>query len=123
MIGWGIVVVAQTPEERRQAVDRKAAVLATWEVGPGGIEWLRELVDAGNATQLSFDGYPNRYTALAGNVLPLLAAGPPVYGGPPVLGEDYVLPPNWRDDVILHQDRMLACSPRQFLTIEAWDLS
>ncbi len=44
MIGWWIVVAAQTPEERDQAVDRRAAVLANWEVGPGGIEWLHQLV-------------------------------------------------------------------------------
>lgn len=67
--------------------------------------------------------YPNCYTAQAGNVLPLLTAGPPVYTGAPVLGNDYVLPANWRGDVILHRDRMLACSPDQVLTVEAWEMS
>ena len=37
MIGWWIVISTQTPEERRQAVDRKAFILATWEVGLGGL--------------------------------------------------------------------------------------
>ena len=96
MIGWWIVVAAQTPEECDQAVDRRAAVLANWEVGPGGIEWLHQLVKAGSAIQLSFSGYPNRYTAKAVDVLPLLAGGPPAHRGPPIIGDDYVMPANWK---------------------------
>ena len=44
MIDWWIVVAAQTPEERDRSLDRKEAVLANWEVGPGGIDWLQQLV-------------------------------------------------------------------------------
>ena len=48
MIGWWIVVAAQTPEEWDDpAADRRAATLATWEVGLGGLDWLHTLVDAG----------------------------------------------------------------------------
>jgi hypothetical protein len=63
MIGWWIVVAAQTPERRDQAADRRAAALGNWEVGPRGIAWLHQLVKARTATQLCFSGYPNRYTA------------------------------------------------------------
>lgn len=123
MIGWWIVVAAQTPEERDQAIDTKLAVLANWEVGPGGIDWLHQLVKAGRASQLSFSGYPNRFTVQAGDVLPLLAGGPPEHRGPAIIGDDYVMPANWKGNVIFHQDKIAACPPDQVLTIDAWDQS
>lgn len=125
MIGWWIVVSAQTPEERDRTAleDRKAAILAQWEVGPGGLEWLAQLVQAGRAAQLSASGYPNRYTATAGDVLPLLAGGPPPHTGPAIIGDDYVMPANWRGKIELHADRLAACPVDQVLTIDAWDQS
>jgi hypothetical protein len=77
MIGWWIAIVARTPEERDAAIDRKAAILANWETSLGGIDWVTKLTKEGKATQLSSGGYPNRYTAKAGDVLPLLAKGIP----------------------------------------------
>ena len=47
MIGWWIVVAAQTPQQRDSAIDRKEVILATWEAGLGGLDWLQALVDAG----------------------------------------------------------------------------
>lgn len=123
MIGWWIVVAAQTPEQRDEAADGKASILANWEVGPGGTDWLHRLVKAGKATQLSFSGYPNRYTAQAGDVLPLLAGGPPAHRGPAIIGDDYVMPANWKGKLILHEDRIAACPSDQVLTIDAWDQS
>ncbi|MGQ3054247.1 hypothetical protein [Acidovorax temperans] len=123
MIGWWIVVAAQTPEERDRSLDRKEAVLANWEVGPGGIDWLQQLVREGKATWLAFNGYPNRYTAKAGDVLPLLAGGPPAHRGPAIIGDDYVMPANWKGDAIFHPDKIATCPPDQPLTIDAWDLS
>lgn len=67
--------------------------------------------------------YPNRYTAKAANVLPLLAGGPPAHRGPPIIGDDYVMPANWKGNVIFHQDKIEACPPDQVLTIDAWDQS
>lgn len=123
MIGWCIVVAAQTPEERDRSVDRQEAVLANWEVGPGGLDWLQQLVIEGKATWLARNGYPNRYTANASDVLPLLAGGPPAHRGAAIIGDDYVMPANWKGKVILHEDRIAACPPDQVLTIDAWDQS
>ncbi|MES2249238.1 MAG: hypothetical protein V4645_18305 [Pseudomonadota bacterium] len=123
MIGWWIVIAAQSPEERDQAVDRNAAVLANWEAGPGGADWLRQFVNAGKAKQLSFSGYPNRYTAQAGDILPLLSNGPPAHRGPAVIGDDYVMPANWKGKSIFNRDKIATCSPDQRLTIDAWDQS
>lgn len=123
MIGWWIVVAAQSPEERDRADNRREAVLANWEVGPGGLEWLYELVRAGKATQLTFNGYPMRFTGLASDILPLLAEGPPAHRGPAIIGDDYVMPANWKGQVIFHQDKIATCSSGQVLTIDAWDQS
>lgn len=123
MIGWWIVIAAQTPEERDRVVDSEAMVLANWEVGPGGIDWLHQLVKAGKARRLSFSGYPNRFVAQAGHILPLLAGGTPAHRGPAIIGDDYVMPANWKGNVIFHQDKIAACPPDQLLTIDAWDLS
>lgn len=123
MIGWWFVVAQETPEARAKTVDRKAAVLATWETSVSGTDWLNKLTKEGRATQLTFDGYPNRYTAAASEVLPLIAGGPPAHSGPEIIGDDYVMPGNWTGKVTLHHDKIAACLPDQILTIEAWDQS
>lgn len=124
MIGWWIVISTQTPEERsRHADDRREAILATWEVGLGGLDWLDDLVARSAAQRIRADGYPSIYLAPAEAVLPLLVDGPPAHNGGMVIGDDYVMPPKWVGKVEIHAERMAACPRNQRLTIEAWDLS
>lgn len=123
MIGWWIVISTQSPEERQQAVYRKAFILATWEVGIGGLDWLEQLVARRDARKIRSDGYPNVYIASAAVVLPLLVDGPPAHQGLAVIGDDYVLPANWLGKVKINADRMASCPAQHQLTIEAWDLS
>ncbi len=123
MVGWWIVIAAQTPQERDADADRKAAVLASWEAGLGGDRWIRRLVEEGKAVQLSFGGYPNRFTAKACDVLPLIANGLPDHEGPTVIGDDYVLPGNWKGNLTIHAERIAACPPDKLLTLEVWDQS
>ena len=49
MIGWWIVIAAQTPEERDTGIGRRDAVLANWETSVGGNGWVQRLVDEGKA--------------------------------------------------------------------------
>ncbi len=124
MIGWWIVIAAQTPEERDAPnSDRKAAVLANWETSVGGIDWVTRLTKEGKATQLSSGGYPNRYTAKAGDVLPMLAKGIPDHSYMMIIGDDYAMRAGWKGNIIIHQDKIDACHPDQVLTIEVWDRS
>jgi hypothetical protein len=123
MIGWWIVIARQTPEERDTAVDSKAAVLANWEANVSGIDWIKQLVEQGKATQLRHGGYPNRFTALARDVLPLIEEGPPAHSGPTIIGDDYVMPGNWTGNVQIHSEKISACPPDQVLTIDVWDQS
>jgi hypothetical protein len=123
MIGWWILVAAQTPEELEAAADPKAAVLASWEASVAGIDWVDRLVKEGKARQLLAGGYPNRYTAKASDVLPLISDGPPDHIGPTVFGDDYVMPGNWSGNVTIHRDKFAACPPEKVLTVEVWDQS
>lgn len=121
MVGWWITVFQLTPEEIDAATapgSRRPFILATWESGLGGIEWLEQLVRAGQARQLLDEGYPCRFVAAARDVLPLLASGaPPFHGGAQRMSGD------WLRDVELHSERIAACPPDQVLTIDAWDRS
>ena len=122
MLGWFIIISTQTPEERDAGSDKEQN-LASWEAGLFGAEWLKDLVASGKALQLNFGGYPMRYTAAAGDVLPLIAAGPPAHKAPLVIGEDYVQPPGWNGKATIEHARIAACRPDQMLTIDAWDQS
>lgn len=125
MIGWWIVISTQTPEERSAAStdERQACILATWEAGLGGLDWLDRLVAQSAAHKVRADGYPTVYLALAEAVIPLLVDGPPAHEGPMVIGDDYVMPAKWIGKVEMHAERMEKCPGQQRLTIEAWDLS
>jgi hypothetical protein len=124
MIGWWIVISTQTPEERgRHDDDRRDHILATWEVGLGGLDWIERLVAKSAAQKIRSDGYPNVYVASAETLVPLLADGPPAHDSAMVIGDDYVMPPKWIGKVEMHRDRIDACLALQALTIETWDLS
>jgi hypothetical protein len=124
MLGWSITIAAQTPEERdASSPGDKSAVLAKWQTSWGGIDWLTQLTKEGKATQLTYAGYPNRYTAKAGDVLPVIANGIPDHEDIPVLGEDYCVPAGWKGQIAFNHERIAACPADQILTIDAWDLS
>ncbi|MFF8770421.1 hypothetical protein [Kitasatospora sp. NPDC015120] len=107
MLGWWFVVTAPAEGEA------EGEVLAKWETGLGGLDWIADLAAAGRADQLRFDGYPLRYTARAGDVLPLLADGSAFDTG---AGAGH----RPRE---LHAGRIAACPPDALLTVDAWDQS
>jgi hypothetical protein len=122
MIGWYLAIYQQTPLERVASHDR-TTLLASWEVGIGGLAWLDKLVAEGKAERLSRNGYPSRYTARAKDVFPLIGAGPPTQNDPLVLGVDYVRPSGWTANLLIEQSKVDACPAEQILTIDAWDQS
>ncbi|WP_313623910.1 hypothetical protein [Achromobacter sp.] len=131
MIGWWIIVSTGSPEERDRATPeaRRAAILAQWETGAGGIDWIEHLTQVRKAAKYASGGYPNRYAARARDVLPLIEGGGilPSKDGVWIFGidegEEYAQPPGWIGKVQVHADRVAACSPDQILTIDAWDQS
>jgi hypothetical protein len=114
MLGWDVRVYRKGDPERTELVN--------WDTGAFGTGWLDDLVNAGKATYLGGDGYPISWEVEAGVLLGLLAGGLPATASPPVIGEDYVLPANYRGKVkILVKPEEIAAN--EVLIVEAWDLS
>jgi hypothetical protein len=130
MVGWAVILSAQTPEERDADRKDKSKVLFTWETGVWGLEWLQQLVRGGSVKEHSLKGgYPNRYTAPAQVLLPLFQNGPPLSAGPDVLAydeskrKDVIVRGDQNWNVIMHPERIAACPSEQLLTVEVWDQS
>lgn len=121
MLGWWTVVTTETLEQRKQATgNSKEMTLATWDAGLGSMDWILNLCKAGKATQHSSGGYPNRFTALASELVPLLEKG--IADNPGVrFGGD--TPTGWKGSITVHHERIAACTPQQMLTVEVWDQS
>ena len=121
MAGWWTIISSDTPERMADMTHvNKEAFLATWEAGLFGADWIAQLCHDGKATQLSSNGFPNRYTASADVIVPLLQHGI-------AEAQDGEFPPDrptaWPGSITLHRERVAACAPGQVLTIEIWDQS
>ncbi|MDO8064990.1 hypothetical protein [Janthinobacterium sp. SUN206] len=121
MSGWWTIISTETPEQLADMTKiNKDAFLATWEAGLFGADWIAQLCTQGKATQLSSNGFPNRYTASADVIAPLLQAGI-------AEAQDGEFPQDtltgWPGSITVHPERIAACVPGQLLTIEVWDQS
>lgn len=116
MSGWWTIISTETPEQLADMTKvNKDAFLASWEAGLFGADWIAQLCEHGKATQLTFNGFPNRYTAPAGVIAPLLLAGI-------AEAQDGEFPQDkltgWPGSITAHPERIAACAPGQLLTIE-----
>lgn len=121
MSGWWTIISTETPEQMADlAKVNKDAILATWDAGLGGLGWITQLCEQGKATQLTCNGFPNRYTASADVIEPLLMAGI-------AEAQDGDFPQDkltgWPGCITVYPERVAACLPGQLLTIEVWDQS
>ena len=132
MLGWWFCIINLPPEEVDKIIGREARapfVLADWEAGISGLDWVRALLKEGKATQLKNGGYPNRYTAKAADILPLIHGNgiKPPHDGIWTFGtddgEEYALPPGWMEKPNLRLDNIRHCPSDALLTIDAWDRS
>ena len=118
MLGWLIIV--RTPGSD----DQDDTVLAKWETGVSGIDWLFGLEREGKATCVSRHGYPTRFHVANEHVLPYLRAGhPPKHFGPDVIGDDYLAPGGWNGPMTVNAERLAACTGGAIWTVDAWDQS
>jgi hypothetical protein len=122
MLGWGIYIYRQVPDEPWDKPTEES-LIATWTAGLGGLDWITALVRQGKAVDHGGDGYPDLYTAAAKDILPRISGGPPPHKGPFVIGDDYVAPSGWTGAVKIDHAKIEACSPDEQLTIVAWDQS
>lgn len=113
MLGWQVYV--------KQESD---TLIASWCVGLGGLDWLDGLVKQGLAQELGGNGYPCKYIAKAGIILPKIIPFLPINeNAMPTLGDDYIIDTNDSWDVNIKKELAMCCKPTEILIIEAWDLS
>ncbi len=103
-MGWLISVESQISEK-----DHSELILASWNSSWGALEWITELVKQGKATQHGKYGYPNSYTALAKDVLPLIKT----------MSKGFSSVRSKK----LHNENIKNCSLEEELRIEACDMS
>ena len=115
MLGWDISVCRQVNRgvSPASADSPEGVLLASWQAGLGGLDWLKELVKDGKAVDLGGNGYPCRYTATAEYLFPRLS------GMPPGAKSDSE---RWK--VVWSSASVVAeCRPDEWLIVEAWDQS
>ena len=97
-------------------------LLTKWSSGGfHGLDWIENLVSEAKAEDLGGNGYPLYYKAKAQFILEALALDVPKNKGQTIIGDDYVMPSDWRSDI--DTSKIAKCDPDQQLIIEAWDLS
>ncbi|UQX04691.1 hypothetical protein [Streptomyces sp. RerS4] len=115
MLGWSISIYFPTPEQVQDLKSPKdhdqAQNLAYWTTRES-VGWLTDLERQGKAKEIISSGYPWRFTALAGDVLPLLADAAKLgIGVHPFTGGAWVA------------DEIADCPADELLIIDAWDQS
>ena len=125
MLGWHISVYRQTdggtlPATTKAKYGRRIAV---WQAGVSGLDWLDRLVSEGRAIDLGGCGYPYNYTAMAGDLLPQLADGPPHANMLWTFGDHDIILNGWAGRTVFDQVAANECRPDEWLLVEAWDES
>jgi len=125
MLGWHISVHRQQGggASPGTAESREGARLAVWQAGLWGLEWIDELVKAGNAIDLGGTGYPCRYTATARYLLPRIMEGPPEANAIWSSGAGDVLSERWEGRTVIDHEAAGQCGADEWLLITAWDES
>ncbi|MCA3252256.1 MAG: hypothetical protein ACK5JG_12325 [Pseudomonadota bacterium] len=122
MLGWYFVIYPQRILVAGMKLEDSAR-LASWKTGLGGTKWIEQLCNLGQAVDLGGNGYPNRYVVPAATLSHVLQQGVPSRTSPPVIGDDYFLPPNWTGEAKIDIERLKSLPPEVLLAVEAWDQS
>ena len=105
-MGWDISVI------RSHGSDQ--GILASWQAGLTGTNWICELVAKGQAKDLGGNGYPWAFEMKAGVLVPILLSGPPEARGPSVF---------FGGGIQIDIERLQTLPADEPLRIEAWDQS
>ena len=126
MLGWHISVYRQAGRRAHPAPkdgEPDGPRLAVWQTDVDGADWIHELVAESRAIQLRHDGYPNRYTSLAKYLTPRIVGGPPRARSVWTFSAGDIITDKWAGKTILDYSVIEACSPTEWLLVEAWDES
>ena len=122
MLGFDIEIYKFTDGMDITSLKIDKPILARWSSGGfRGLDWIENLVSEAKAEDLGGNGYPLYYKAKAQFILEALALDVPKNKGQTIIGDDYVMPSDWRSDI--DTSKISKCDPDQQLIVEAWDLS
>ncbi len=125
MLGWDILVFRKLNEGESPATleSPEGKILAAWETGLSGLDWIDELVKAGKAIDLGGGGYPSRYTATAKNLIPRILAGAPEARFGRFAARFEIVEGKSRGTTAVDPAEIADCRPDEWLVVEAWDAS
>ena len=122
MLGFDIEIYKFTDGMDITSLKIDKPILARWSSGGfRGLDWIENLVSEAKAEDLGGNGYPLYYKAKAQFILEALALDVPKNTGQTIIGDDYVMPSDWRSEI--DTSKIAKCDPDQQLILEAWDLS
>ena len=122
MLGFDIEIYKFTDGMDITSLKIDKPILARWSSGGfRGLDWIENLVSEAKAEDLGGNGYPLYYKAKAQFILEALALDAPKNKGQTIIGDDYVMPSDWRSEI--DTSKIAKCDPDQQLIVEAWDLS
>ena len=122
MLGFDIEIYKFTDGMDITSLKIDKPILARWSSGGfRGLDWIENLVSEAKAEDLGGNGYPLYYKAKAQFILEALALDAPKNKGQTIIGDDYVMPSDWRSEI--DTSKVAKCDPDQQLIVEAWDLS
>ena len=123
MLGWTIFI-SRLPDGGlvpAHADSMPGETLATWHTGIGGTRWINSLVETSEAIDLGGNGYPLKYTAPAGLLLPHVVRGWPKIPDAP--NDDSFAMAYGHSTPIINSEEMERCTEGEWLLVEAWDAS
>jgi hypothetical protein len=123
MLGWGFIIQQLTNKLLAKGHYSRKEPFARWDTSMFGIKWVEDLVAQGKAEKILFDGYPNSYLLRANVLLETIKNGIPDHKGFTVVGDDYVMPGNWKGQVTLDLAFLKSLKADELIIVDAWDLS
>jgi hypothetical protein len=126
MLGWLVCIYRQTNSGTLPATNTQQdeGLIAKWQTGLGGLDWLNQLVNEGKAIEVAGNnGYPIRYTATSKYIIPYIVDNPPNAMENWIADEGDVLLPSWTGRTEINKIEIDKCRPDEWLLIETWDES
>lgn len=128
-LGWRVSVHRQADDRVTPSADDdpKGARVAIWRADVGGLRWLKDLAqESDDAVHVADNsGYPVRYTALAGVLVPIILDGPPGVRSTPYVAHpsDIVGFEHLPGGAVVDRGAIDECQAAEWLQVEAWDES
>lgn len=125
MLGWNIAVYRQANWGAKPAsTDSPLGTrLVIWQTGFNGINWILKLVKEKKVIDLGGNGYPRSFTATTEEIIPQIKKGIPDERNPWMLEKNDIVLEGYEGQTVVNLTELAACSPNEWLLIEAWDES